>query len=111
MDVKDILEKLKRLEYHQQLLLKMNQSSTCNFYKLVIEKALNEEEVKQFYKLCEDLSIKLEDQKADGFVNFHPLFLKFKINLPSKLMAEQVIPACIEQELYIPLMTELKKYL
>ena len=49
MDLEAILERIERLEYHQSLLLKMSQASSAAFYKLIIEKSLGEEDVKQFY--------------------------------------------------------------
>lgn len=111
MDLEAILERINRLEYHQSLLLKMNQASSAAFYKLIIEKSLGEEDVKQFYTLCDKLSKDFEEQKAEGFVHFHPLFKKFTMMLHCGLQTEEVIAACITQGIYLPLMTELKKYL
>ncbi|WP_428909389.1 DUF1878 family protein [Niallia sp. Krafla_26] len=111
MDLEAIAKKIQMLEYHQSLLLKMNRNSQESFYKLIIEKTLTEDEVKQFYKDCEGLSRAYEEQKAEGFVYFHPLFEKFTRDLHPKLTAQEVISACLTQGLYIPLMTELKKYL
>jgi len=111
MELQAIIEKLKMLEYHQSLLLKMNISTSEAFYKLIIEKSLSEEEVNQLYRKCEQLSIDYEEQKAEGFVYFHPLFQKFIQVLPPKLTVEEVIFACLKQGLYVPLMTEFKKYL
>lgn len=111
MDIESILEKIKRLEYHQSLLLKMISRSNDDFYRLIIEKSLGEEEVKQFQKKCEVLSIKLEKQKAEGFLNFHPLFKEFNMILPPQTQAEEVIEACLNQGVYKPLMLELRKYL
>ncbi|WP_338470510.1 DUF1878 family protein [Niallia sp. XMNu-256] len=111
MDLQAILEKINKLEYHQSLLLKMNQSSTEAFYKLIIEKSLSEEEVGQFHKKCERLSKIFEEQKAEGFVYFHPLYEKFIAHLHPKLSAQEVIIACLRQGLYVSLMTEFKKYL
>lgn len=111
MDLQAILEKLNKLEYHQSLLLKMNASTTEVFYKLIVEKSLSKEEVQQFHTSCEKLSKIYEEQKAEGFVYFHPLYKKFTADLHPKLTAEEVITACLKQGLYIPLMTELKKYL
>ena len=111
MDLEGIFEKIKMLEYHQSLLLKMNQSTKETFYKLIIEKSLTEEEVRQFYKSCEKMSIVYEEQKAEGFVYYHPLFQKFIQDLHPKLTIQEVVPACLTQGLYVPLMTEFKKYL
>ncbi|WP_394233256.1 DUF1878 family protein [Niallia oryzisoli] len=112
MDLGALLERIKRLEFHQSLLLEMNQTTKFAFYKLIIEKGIGEREVQKLYNLCDELSKELKEQKAEGFLNFHPLFNKFSMKLQTcGLHAEDVIAACITQELYLPLMTELKKYL
>jgi Protein of unknown function (DUF1878) len=111
MDLQAIIDKIKMLEYHQSLLLKMNKSTSDAFNKLIIEKSMSEEEVTQFHKKCERLSIEYKEQKAEGFVYFHPLFEKFIRELHPKLTAKEVILACLTQGLYIPIMTEFKKYL
>ena len=53
-----------------------------NFIDLIIEKSLGEEDVRKFRNYCDKLSIKLEEQKAEGFVYFHPLFKEFTMKLP-----------------------------
>jgi len=111
MDMKSIMEKIKLLEYHQSLLLKMISKSKDSFYKLIIEKGIGEAEVRKFEKNCDELSIKYKEQKAEGFVYFHPLFKEFTMILPPEIQAEEVIEACIKQGLYLPLMLELKHYL
>jgi hypothetical protein len=108
--MESILARIKLLEYHQSLLLKMISKSSDEFYKLIIVKGLGEEEVRKFQKECDALSIKFEEQKAEGFVYFHPLFKEFSMILPPKIQAEEVIEACIKQGLYLPLMLELRKY-
>lgn len=111
MNMDDLLKRIKRLEYHQTLLLKMNATSTQAFHKLIIEKSLGEEDVKEFQTLCEELNNEWKEQKAEGFVYFHPLFNKLTKKLHPALQTEETIEACIAQGLYLPLMTELKKYL
>ena len=111
MDMDDLLNRIKRLEYHQTLLIKMNQHSSQAFYKLIIEKSLGEEDVKEFKSLCEELNNEWEEQKAEGFLYFHPLLNKFTKKLHPALQAKETIEACITQGFYFPLMTELKKYL
>lgn len=107
----DLKEKLSRLEYHQSLLLKMIAHSDDHFYKLVIKNALTKQDVEQFYKQCQALTMALEDQKAEGFVYFQPLFEQFKGALHPNLTVEEVVPACIQQGLFLPLMLEFKKYI
>ena len=107
----EILERIKRLEYHQSLLLKMIDSNKAKFDMLVIERGLSERDVQVFCTNCERMSIELEEQKAEGFVYFHPLFKKFKEELHPRFQVEEVIHACILQRLFLPLMDELKRYL
>ena len=105
------IEQINRLRYHQSLLLEMiNTKMDMPFYQLVIEKFLSKQEVEQFYKLCDNLSMQLEEQKAEGFLNYQPLFDKFKLSLHPALTAKEVVHACLEQQMYLPLMNEFKKY-
>lgn len=111
MDLQAIVDRIKILEYHQSLLLKMNKSSSEAFFKLIIEKSLSEDEVNQFYNQCEKMSKIYKEQKAEGFVYFQPLFEKFNRELHPRLNGKEVILACLTQGLYVPIMTEFKKYL
>ena len=110
MDVNRLLEKINKLEYHQRLLLKIVENPNMAFFKLVIENSLEEGDVEEFLNLCEKMDNEWEEQKAEGFVHFLPLFKKFCIQLHSRLHPEMVIHACIKQKLFLPLMEELKKY-
>lgn len=111
MNNSDLLERIERLEFHQSLVLKMVSNSHFGFYKLIIERSLLKKDVESFYKLCERVSKKIEEQKAEGFVYFHPLFEEFKSSLHPNLQAEEVIEGCLQQCVFVPLMLELKKYL
>lgn len=110
MEIDALIEKMNKLEFHQKLLLKMLNSSKYPFYMLVIEKSLGEKDVDAFFNLCDNLSIELEEQKAEGFVYFHPLYHKFKMSLHPNLHAEEVIMSCLNQRLFSPLMEEFRKY-
>lgn len=110
-DYKFLLEKIDRLEYHQSLLIDIILNNKNHFHKLIIEKSLNRRDVEEFYKLCEEMSIEMEKQKAEGFVYFHPLFEEFKLRLHPNLHVEAVIRACLSQQIYEPLMKEFKNYL
>jgi hypothetical protein len=111
MNSSELYERLKQLEFHQKLLLKMISGSTQQFYKLIIEKSITEKEVDEFFKLCDKLSCMMIEQKEEGFVYFHPLFEILKTSLHPNLDIQEVIYACLQQKLYVPLMTELKKCL
>jgi hypothetical protein len=110
MKFEEITEKIKMLEFHQNLLMQMVEGTSLKFYYLMIEKALTQSEMYGILQFCEDMSMELKKQKAEGFVYFHPLFNEFRSFLHPKLEAEEVISACLEQGLFIPLMQELKKY-
>lgn len=111
MEESEVLKKLKLIQYHQMLIVSMLEKSKDEFNKLVIKHGLMEEEVNEFFQLCERLSIDLEEQKAEGFVNFHPLYQQFSDSLNSKLPVNEVIIACISQNLFLPLMKKLETYL
>jgi len=111
MELQAIMDRIKMLEYHLSLLLKMNKSTSETFFKLIIEKSISEEEVNQFYNQCEKMSKKYKEQKAEGFVYFQPLYENFIRELHPKLNGAEVILACLAQGLYVPIMIEFKKYL
>lgn len=110
MTNKEIIEKIEMLEYHQKLLLNMVKETNLKFDCLIVEKSLTRKEANEILVFCENLSIEMEKQKAEGFVHFHPLYNEFQRALQPKLNAREVIAACLEQGLFLPLMLELKKY-
>lgn len=111
LEESEVLKKLTNIQYHQRLIVEMLEKSDKEFYKLIIKHGLAEEEVQDFYYLCDKLHIELENQKAEGFVYFHPLFKQFSDKLNKALSAKEVIHACISQKLYLPLMKEFQKYI
>lgn len=111
MDYGKLMEKINMLEFHQKLLLKMVTGSKEHFYRLIIERGLTQQEVASILEACEKMSMHLEEQKAEGFMYFHPLYKKFSTVVQPKLQPEEVIKACESQGLFLPLMTELRKYI
>ncbi|MEH7012758.1 DUF1878 family protein [Neobacillus niacini] len=107
----ELQSRVNLLEYHQKLLLKMLASPNLEFYRLVIENGISEQKVEAFDQLCENLNKKMEEQKAEGFINFHPLFSEFLYLLPEKLDTKKVVQACIKQHLHEALFREFNKYL
>jgi hypothetical protein len=81
------------------------------FYRLIIKHGLTKEEIDSFYFKCSQWSKKMEQQKAEGYIHFHPLFEEFLLFLPSKLDAKKGIQACDSQKLFEPLFQELAKFL
>jgi hypothetical protein len=111
MNEHELLKRINLLEYHQKLLFKILNNQKLDFYKLIIENGISEEEVRKFFDLCDELSKKMEEQKAEGYVYFHPLFNELSTSLPSHLNVFEVIHACLTQQLFETLMLEFRKYL
>jgi len=109
--INELLKRIERLEYHERLLVDLLQGSNKLFTKLIISKNLDESEVKEFHRICENLNNKMENQKAEGFLYFHPLLKEFSAKISPKLDISETIHACIEENLYVDLMLELRKYL
>ncbi len=106
-----LIQRVQLLEYHQKLLLDLIVNPKLEFYKLIVKHGLSEHEVKKFYTLCDKLSKKMEEQKAEEYVYFHPLFDDLSVFLPAKLDIKEVIKACLSQNLYLPLFQEFVKYI
>ncbi|MDR7001307.1 DUF1878 family protein [Neobacillus niacini] len=111
MENHELQKRIQLLEYHQKILLALINNPKQDFYRMIIEKGLSEQEVREFMQICDELSIKMEEQKAEGFVHFQPLFTEFLYLLSEKLDSKEIIQACSYQGIYLPLMLELKKYL
>jgi hypothetical protein len=111
MNEHELINRINLLEYHQKLLLEMINHPEFDFYKLIIKNGITEYEVQRFYQLCDDLNMKLEEQKAEGFIYFHPLFTEFLSFLPEKFDVKEVIQACCSQGLFLSLMLEFHKYI
>ncbi|MEH7417762.1 DUF1878 family protein [Neobacillus drentensis] len=106
-----LLQKIHLLEFHQRLIIKLLNHPHYDFYRLIIENGISEQEVNDFYYLCDKLSMKLAKQKAEGFVHFHPLLNQLSTALPANLKIEEVVKACLRQQLYKPLFEEIQKSL
>ena len=78
---------------------------------LIVEKNMTKEEVKVIFDLCELLSKRLTMEKAEGYMNFQPLFSQLEINLTPKLSVKELVASCLSQGLYENLMQEMKKFI
>ncbi|MEH7110320.1 DUF1878 family protein [Bacillus sp. JJ1764] len=105
-----LIDKIEMLEFHQRLLLKLIDDPRLEFYRLLVENRISEHELKRFLTLCDELSKKLEEQRTEGYVYFHPLYLELAAGLPEKLEIRSVIQACFTQKICEPLFKELAKY-
>lgn len=106
-----LLKRINLLEYHQKLLVELLKNPMLEFYRLIIEKGTSKQEVELLFQLCDELSMKLADQKAEGYVYFHPLFDELSKSLPENMEIKEVIKACLSQQLYEPLFQEFNKYI
>ena len=105
-----LIGKIEMLEFHQRLLLKLIDQPRLEFYRLIVENGISEQELERFISLCDELSIKIEEQKAEGYVYFYPLYHELANGLPKKLDIRKVVQACLAQKLYEPLFKEFTKY-
>ncbi len=110
-ECKILMEKIQLLEFHQRLLLELIQHPNMDFYRLIVENGISKQEMEKFLSRCNEFNQKLAEQKAEGFVYFHPLFVEFVQALPLGLDINDVVKACLAQKLYEPLFQEFAKYL
>ena len=109
--MRNLEKEIETLRYHQQLLIHIIQNSKAQFDLLIVEKNMTKEEVKETYDLCELLSKRLTMEKAEGYMNFQPLFSQLEKNLTPKLTVKELVASCLSQGLYENLMQEMKKFI
>ena len=99
-------QRIGRLEYYIQLLVKTVDMDKYPFYEKKKKKGLTEEEGEEVGRICRELEDELESQKAQGFVTFDKLLALFAGQLNEKLDVHETIFALYEQGLYTALMEE-----
>lgn len=109
--MKNLEKEIETLRYHQTLLLHIIQNPRARFDLLVVEKNVTKEEVEEIHNLCELVSKKLSMEKAEGFMNYQPLFSQLERNLTPKLSVKELVESCLIQGLYETLMQEMKKFI
>lgn len=109
--MRQVLKEIETLRYHQQLLLTSIRNPKATFNLLIVEKNMTKEEVEQIYDLCELLSKYLANEKAEGYVNFQPLFSQLESKITPKFTVKEFIDSFLSQGLYVTLMKELSKCL
>lgn len=102
-------EKLLRLEFYQDILFSIIDSSTHPFYALVIHHQLSKRDVEEIFLLCTKLTDEFTKQKEEGFVTFVPLLTHFVGMLNYKLDPHETIDALYEQGIHRDLMAEFRK--
>ena len=109
--MRDLEKEIETLRYHQQLLLHIIRNPKAQFDLLIVEKNITREEVKEIYKICELLSKRLAMEKAEGFINFQPLFSQLERNVTPKLSVKELVDSCLAQGLYKTLMQEMSEFI
>lgn len=108
--MRNLEKEIETLRYHQQLLLRIIRNPKAKFDLLIVEKNMTEEEVRALLELCESLSNKFVMEKAEGYMNFQPLFSHLKRNLTPKLTIKELIEAFLAQGLHETFMKEMSKF-
>ncbi|WP_223700802.1 DUF1878 family protein [Sutcliffiella deserti] len=107
----DLEKRMEKLEFQMELLLKQIKVDQFPFDALVIKGNLSREDVTNIMNLCEDLTIEMEKQKAEGFVTFTPLLAMFEKRLHPHMPLEDTILALKKQGIYQSLMCAFLKLL
>lgn len=107
--MRNLEKEIETLRFHQQLLLQIIQNSRAKFDLLMVEKNMTKEEVEAILTLCESLSKVLTMEKAEGYMNFQPLFSQLERNLTPKLTVKELVTSCLTQGLFENLMREMEK--
>ena len=107
----ELERRIERLEYHQQLLLRMIGHEEMQLYYLIVDKNLSRKETEELLNICDNLNKEVEKQKAEGYVTFNPLLIELKSKLIPSISPTELIQACLKQGVYVSLMKELKKSL
>jgi hypothetical protein len=98
--------RLARLEFYIQLLLEGTTLRSRPFYELVVKKELTKQEFDDIFEICEELSKKYDEQKAEGLIDYVPLLIQFVGMLTPKIAPKEAIEALAKQGLYKSLMME-----
>ena len=103
----DLHEKLERMEYHLELLMKHVKSEDFPFDMLIMKEKWDKETVDNILEVCEYMSKEVKKQKAEGFVTFPSLIKLLENSIPTKVPTIKVMEALFKQNMYAPLMKEL----
>lgn len=93
-----------KLAFYQQLMLQMVDKDKYPFYYLIIQNGLSKQQMDEIFALCDELYIKLKEQRELGFVHFTPLLVEFVGMLPHILNVKETVLALKKQKMYEDLM-------
>lgn len=105
--MKNLNEEIELLRFHQQLLLKLIHNPGAKLDYLFVEKNFTKKEAEELHRLCDTLSKRFEIEKAEGYMNFRPLFSQLANNLNPKITIKECIEGCLSQSLYVSFMKEM----
>ena len=103
-------EEIETLRYHQQLLLNIISNPGAKLDYLFVKKNFTKKEAEELLQVCEALSKRYEMEKAEGYLNFRPLFSQLEQRMNTKMTIKECIEACLSQGLYVAFMTEMSKF-
>lgn len=70
-------EKMERLSFYQQLLIRTMDEKAYPWYRMIVEKNLSEGEVEDIYRLFKELERKKEDLREAGMLDQTSLLLHY----------------------------------
>ncbi|MFF2288451.1 DUF1878 family protein [Peribacillus butanolivorans] len=105
----NINEEIEILRFHQQLLLNLIRNPEAKLDFLFVEKNFTKKEAEELLEICDILSKRFEIEKAEGYMNFRPLFIQFEKRLNPKITIKECINACLSQGLYVSFMKEMNR--
>ncbi|PEJ36945.1 hypothetical protein CN689_03620 [Peribacillus butanolivorans] len=105
----NINEEIEILRFHQQLLLNLIRNPEAKLDFLFVEKNFTKKEAEELLVSCDILSKRFEIEKAEGYMNFRPLFIQFEKRLNPKITIKECINACLSQGLYVSFMKEMNR--
>ncbi|MFE4349181.1 DUF1878 family protein [Peribacillus butanolivorans] len=105
----NINEEIEILRFHQQLLLNLIRNPDAKLDFLFVEKNFTKKEAEELLETCDILSKRFEIEKAEGYMNFRPLFIQFEKRLNPKITIKECINACLSQGLYVSFMKEMNR--
>jgi hypothetical protein len=109
--VKRLEERIERLEYYVDALMKMVDTTKKPFSFLLLKSCTNEKEIEDIKRKCERVNIEYQKQKAEGLLHFDPLLNSFIDEIPSTIRIDDLVTASIIEGYYTDVMTEFKRLL
>ncbi|AOH53840.1 hypothetical protein ABE28_005720 [Peribacillus muralis] len=107
--MRNLNEEIDILRFHQGLLLNLIRNPKARLDFLLVEKNFTKKEADDLLELCDILSKRYEIEKAEGYMNFRPLFNQFERKVNPKITIKECIDACLSQGLYVSFMREMDR--